>query len=213
VCDPSKIFDRGNRRLTPHSRCSQYRGGTAEFHSCLNLSNPQMVTSTNPSKPRKSDPDGGPYRGALQRTPPQSVWKPPVNQGSDTSFMIHGATSLIFLLTVLRSPVHIMANPRRGRGGSMNGRGSGTPVPRQDAESSSDHRANRTQESRTPGDDVPNYRGSGGSRGSGTRGGVVRGVLGGRGGFTGGRGVNLPSRGGGGSRGRGRGQGALWNAS
>jgi len=177
-----------------------------------------MVTSTNPSMPQKSDhPKGGPYRGALQRPPPQSVWKPPVNQGSDISFTIRGAMSLISILTTLRSPVHIMANPRRGRGGSVNGRGSGTPAPRQDTESSSNHRANSTQESQIPGEDVPNYRGRGGPRGLGPRGGAGRSVslnaLGGRGGFTGGRGIIPPPRNGGGSRGRGRGQGALWTAS
>jgi hypothetical protein len=32
-------------------RCSQYRGSTVEFNTCLNLSNPQFVTSTNPKAP------------------------------------------------------------------------------------------------------------------------------------------------------------------
>ena len=214
--DPLQLLDGGNYRLTSRSRCSQYRGATVEFHSCLNLSNPQLVTSTNPSKPQQSHPNGSPYSGALHRPPPQSVWKPPANQGSDVSFTIHETISLIFL-TVLHSPVHIMANPHRGgRGGSVNGRG-GTLVPRRDTEPSSDYRANSTQESRTSSENVPNYRGYGGSRGGSPRGSVVRGgspnVLGGRGGFAGGRGIILPSRGGGGSRGRGRGQGALWGAS
>ncbi|KAL1753974.1 exonuclease II [Schizophyllum commune] len=32
-------------------RCSQYRGSTVEFNTCLNLSNPQFVASTNPKTP------------------------------------------------------------------------------------------------------------------------------------------------------------------
>ncbi|KAF9001496.1 XRN 5'-3' exonuclease N-terminus-domain-containing protein [Cyathus striatus] len=32
-------------------RCSQYRGSTVEFTTCLNLTNPQFVTSTNPEVP------------------------------------------------------------------------------------------------------------------------------------------------------------------
>lgn len=106
-----------------------------------------------------------------------------------------------------------MANPYRGRGGFVNGRGGG---PSRDAEPSSTHRVNGTQRSETPNEDVPNYRSYGGSRGSGPRGGAIRGgnpnALGGRGGFTGGRGVVPPPRGGG-FRGRGRGQGSLWNTS
>lgn len=109
-----------------------------------------------------------------------------------------------------------MANPHRGRGGFANGRGSGTPPQRRDTDLSSDHWENGTDDFQTPGDNISNYRGRGGIRGSGTRGGAVRGgnfnMLGGRGGFTGGRGVVPPPRGGGGSRGRGRG-GALWTAS
>ena len=65
----------------PSPRCSQYRGATVEFHTCLNLSNPQVVTSTNTSKSQPSHVNGGPPRGATQRSPPQSVWKPPINQG------------------------------------------------------------------------------------------------------------------------------------
>ena len=73
--DPSKLFDGRNRRLTLYSRCSQYRGATVEYHSCLNLSYPQVVASTDPFKPQPSRP-------VVQRPPPQSVWKPPTNQGS-----------------------------------------------------------------------------------------------------------------------------------
>lgn len=101
-----------------------------------------------------------------------------------------------------------MANPHRGRGGFTS---------RRDTESFSNHRANGAQEFQTPSDDVPNYRGRGGSRGPSLRGagrGSSLNALGGRGGLTGGRGIVPPPRGGGGSRGRGRGQpGVLWTTS
>jgi hypothetical protein len=48
-------------------RCSEYRGSTVEFNSCLNLTNPQFVASTNPTAPKTSAPDtpfkprSGPY--------------------------------------------------------------------------------------------------------------------------------------------------------
>ncbi len=37
-------------------RCSQYRGSTVEFWSCLNLTNPQFVASTNPRQPTQPRP-------------------------------------------------------------------------------------------------------------------------------------------------------------
>ncbi|KAG5645098.1 hypothetical protein DXG03_006912 [Asterophora parasitica] len=37
--------------ITLGDRCSQYRGSTVEFNTCLNLTNPQFVTSTNPKAP------------------------------------------------------------------------------------------------------------------------------------------------------------------
>lgn len=106
-----------------------------------------------------------------------------------------------------------MANPQRGRGGFANGRG--TPLPRRDAEPSS-NRATGTEEPRiVPGDNVQNYRGRGGTRGLGPRGGAGRGgsidALGGSGRFGGNETVLQPR--GGGSRGRGRGRGAQRTAS
>lgn len=79
--DQFRLFDEGNYRLTSRSRCSQYRGATVEFHSCLNLSNPQLVASTNPSKPQQSGSNSSLHRGTVPRPPSQSVWKQPVNQG------------------------------------------------------------------------------------------------------------------------------------
>jgi len=77
------IFWTGDRRITLYFRCSQYRGATVEFHSCLNLSNPQMVTPTNTLGPQQSHPNSVPRHGDVQRPPPQSAWKLPINQGSD----------------------------------------------------------------------------------------------------------------------------------
>ena len=37
-------------------RCSQYRGATVEFTSCLNLTTPQFVVSTNPNQPSQQPP-------------------------------------------------------------------------------------------------------------------------------------------------------------
>lgn len=57
-----------HRSISSHvTRCSQYRGSTVEFNSCLNLSNPQFVASTNPKVAARSGPTtpfkprSGPY--------------------------------------------------------------------------------------------------------------------------------------------------------
>ncbi|CAK5283845.1 unnamed protein product [Mycena citricolor] len=71
-------------------RCSMYRGSSVEFNTCLNLSQPQYVTSTNPAPP-----------------PNRHVHQYPHQQQQ-----AHGAA------TQFRpTPVAIMANPNRGRGG------------------------------------------------------------------------------------------------
>ncbi|KAH9944834.1 exonuclease II [Amylocystis lapponica] len=91
-------------------RCSQYRGSTVEFTSCLNLTNAQFVASTNPREPTQQQPIApfkprfGPQT-AIQPPPGQQVpgfRQAPINQGT---------------------PVHIMTNPNRGRGAYANGRG------------------------------------------------------------------------------------------
>ncbi|KAL4264437.1 5'-3' exoribonuclease 1 [Pleurotus pulmonarius] len=64
--------------VTLGDRCSQYRGATVEFNTCLNLSNPQYVTSTNPQAPPPVNnnppfkPRSGPYphiRPGIGQTP------------------------------------------------------------------------------------------------------------------------------------------------
>jgi len=100
---------------TMGDRCSQYRGSTVDFDSCLNLTNPQFVVSTNPNAPTKSPqtpfkPRFGPYpavRAAPGQAPAAGFRPAAANQNS---------------------PVHIMSNPNRGRGGYMNGRGTAHPI-------------------------------------------------------------------------------------
>lgn len=99
---------------TLSNRCSQYRGSSVEFNTCLNLTNRQFVSTVNPppptpattnSAPRSrfdSQPSGsgpGGHRGLSGgRGAPRGSWAP---------------------------PVHIMTNPNRGRGGArVNGHAS-----------------------------------------------------------------------------------------
>ncbi|TFK27928.1 hypothetical protein FA15DRAFT_585426 [Coprinopsis marcescibilis] len=96
-----------------NARCSQYRGSTVPFNSCLNLTNQQFVTSTNPQAPP-------PVRNQVPFKPkfgPHPVIQPRPGQASAAGFrpatQTNGQTG----------PVKIMANPNRGRGGYVNGRG------------------------------------------------------------------------------------------
>lgn len=47
----SFFFETEVTKYSLHNRCSQYWGSTVEFNSCLNLTNPQFVTSTNRKAP------------------------------------------------------------------------------------------------------------------------------------------------------------------
>lgn len=120
------------------NRCSQYRGSTVEFNSCLNLSHPQFIASTSPGStypPRPSvpfKPRIGPYP-AIQPAP-----------GHQAVAGFRSAAQ-----SQHQPPVAIMANPNRGRGwhvtrarggppfnghsGPLNGRGgpttNGRPAP------------------------------------------------------------------------------------
>jgi len=191
--------------VTLGNRCSQYRGSTVEFNTCLNLTNPQFVTSTNPKAPppvhnnAPFKPRFGQYP-AITPAPGQTAASgfrpapPPVNSNQ---------------------PVHIMVNPNRGgawRGrGYVNGRG-GPPPPSS---------ATQAPTTTTHVDSVSS--GSGGvlpSHHHSHRGGVVTrgGGRGGRGGFDyASRGLDFSPRGDhhhrgrarGGLRGRGRGSFAL----
>ncbi|KAG6849592.1 hypothetical protein H0H93_007114 [Arthromyces matolae] len=95
-------------------RCSMYRGSTVEFNTCLNLTNPQFIASTNPKAPPPPPnpsfhPRFGPYP-AVRSAPGQPAASgfrpaPPTDKHSTGS-------------------VKIMSNPNRGRGGGvLNNRG------------------------------------------------------------------------------------------
>ncbi|KAI0367978.1 hypothetical protein BV20DRAFT_949035 [Pilatotrama ljubarskyi] len=86
-------------------RCSQYRGSTVEFWSCLNLTNPQFVASTNPKAPTQQQPKA-PFK---PRFGPHPSVRPAPGQYPAGGFRPAPATH--------NGPVHIMTNPNRGRGG------------------------------------------------------------------------------------------------
>ncbi|KAJ6450152.1 exonuclease II [Mycena sanguinolenta] len=95
--------------VTLGDRCSQYRGSTVEFNTCLNLTNPQFVSSTNPKNvaPSKAAP------------PPAQRSTPSQGQGHVHGFRPPPAAPS-------QSPVAIMTNPNRGGGGG-GGRGGFAP--------------------------------------------------------------------------------------
>ncbi|GLB40750.1 putative multifunctional protein that exhibits several independent functions at different levels of the cellular processes [Lyophyllum shimeji] len=97
--------------VTLGDRCSQYRGSTVEFNTCLNLTNPQFVTSTNPKAP--PPPQNPPFK---PRFGPHPVVRPAPGQAAASGFRPAPASTE-------HAPVHIMTNPNRGRGGYPNGRG------------------------------------------------------------------------------------------
>lgn len=117
--------------VTLGDRCSQYRGSTVEFSSCLNLSNPQFVTSTNPKAP-------APVRNNAPFNPkfgPHPIVQPAPGQQAASGFRPAPQPN--------GQPMKIMMNPNRGgrgggagwanghsgRGGpAVNGRG-GRPAP------------------------------------------------------------------------------------
>jgi len=102
-------------------RCSQYRGLAVEFNSCLNLSDPQFVTST---KPRTQvNPSAAPFKSRFGSQPHQpfaGVRPAPAHASGPSS-----ATAPTTAVASNKS-VHIMTNPNRGAGiGSRGGRGGG----------------------------------------------------------------------------------------
>ncbi|KAG1852740.1 exonuclease II [Suillus subluteus] len=99
-------------------RCSQYRGSTVEFNSCLNLSNPQFIASTSP--------------GSTYRSRPNVPFKPrfgayPAIQPAPGHQAVAGFRSAA--QSQHQPPVAIMSNPNRGRGGLV-ARARGGLVPR-----------------------------------------------------------------------------------
>ncbi|KAL0571703.1 exonuclease II Exo2 [Marasmius crinis-equi] len=182
---------------TLSNRCSQYRGSTVDFSTCLNLSNPQFVTSTDPKAPVQPANTNSAFK---PRIGPQPNVLPPQGQHGASGFRPAPATSS-------NAPVSIMTNPNRGgsrgglfvRGGASAPRG-GPPNmnggPRYPAPTSPT--ANSHPSANMPPSTPPNHYARGGF-------GSPRGGRGGRGGFQNGFG----DRGRGSPRGfRGRGRGA-----
>ncbi|KAI0091131.1 exonuclease II [Irpex rosettiformis] len=94
-------------------RCSQYRGSTVEFTSCLNLSNPQYIASSNTNTAKQQD--NSPFR---PRSGPYPAIQPPTGQQGASGFRPAPQTQ--------DAPIHILSNPRHGRGGDQsNGAGRG----------------------------------------------------------------------------------------
>lgn len=63
-------------------RCSQYRGSTVEFTSCLNLTRPQFIASTNPKQPTAQQPTS-PFK---PRFGPHPVIQPAQGQQAASGF-------------------------------------------------------------------------------------------------------------------------------
>lgn len=178
---------------TLQDRCSQYRGSTVEFSSCLNLTNQQFVTSTNPKAP-------APVRNNAPFNPkfgPHPVVQPAPGQQAASGFRPAQQPN--------GQPMKIMMNPNRGgRGGAagwtnghagrggpgVNGQGGRPAVavePVQPQASQASTSPTQTQNPQQPGAGRGAPRGRGGPPLRGGRG-FERGRGAPRGGFRGGRG-------------------------
>lgn len=98
--------------VTLGDRCSQYRGSTVPFTSCLNLSNPQFVASTHP----KSVPPPRPLVPFRPRPGPYPAIRPQPDQPSASGFRPTPQR---------QSCVMIMTNPNRGRNVLVDGQPDG----------------------------------------------------------------------------------------
>jgi 5'-3' exoribonuclease 1 len=86
-------------------RCSQYRGSTVEFNSCLNLSNPQFIASTSPGSTYPPRPNV-PFK---PRFGPHPAIQPAPGHHAVAGFRSAAQSQH-------QPPVAIMSNPNRGRG-------------------------------------------------------------------------------------------------
>ncbi|KAF9220420.1 hypothetical protein BS17DRAFT_344744 [Gyrodon lividus] len=102
--------------VTLGDRCSQYRGSSVHFNSCLNLSNPQFIASTHP----KSAPPPRPNVPFRPRGGPHPAIRPRPYMPAAAGFRPAPGPQR-------QPPVSIMTNPHRGRGGFANGRGAVPP--------------------------------------------------------------------------------------
>ncbi|KIJ09179.1 hypothetical protein PAXINDRAFT_48683, partial [Paxillus involutus ATCC 200175] len=106
--------------VTLGDRCSQHRGFSVQFNSCLNLSNPQFIASTHP----KSAPPPLPN---VPRAGPCPAIRPPSSQPATAGFRPAPAPHSYALFThkIRQHLAAIMANPQRGHGGFTIGNGWG----------------------------------------------------------------------------------------
>ncbi|KAM5537240.1 hypothetical protein V8D89_009173 [Ganoderma adspersum] len=102
-------------------RCSQYRGSAVEFWSCLNLTNPQFQASTNPKAPHVQKPHA-PFN---PRFGPHPSVQPGPGMRPVAGFRPAATTQGAHNGLGPAGPVQIMANPNRGRGGTVRGGGPG----------------------------------------------------------------------------------------
>jgi hypothetical protein len=99
-------------------RCSEYRGSTVEFNTCLNLTNPQFIASTKPRPPAPVShqspfkPQIGPYPAIQPRSGQQSTAGfRPASQAATNGRFGH----LIILKYFFRTDSSIAAPPLRCR--------------------------------------------------------------------------------------------------
>ncbi|OCH84921.1 hypothetical protein OBBRIDRAFT_740759 [Obba rivulosa] len=185
-------------------RCSQYRGATVEFTSCLNLTNPQFIASTNPQNPTQQQPRT-PFKPRIGPRP--AIQSPPGQRGA-AGFLPAPPP------TTQGVPMLIMTNPNRGRGGFVQARGGWGPnrsAPHTPEQQAPQQKPEQPHGSPVRGGFAPHPRG-GVPYGppAHPRGGFAPGMRG-RGGFVPNfeRGRGGPPRGG--FRGRGRGNGHVAN--
>ncbi|TBU45695.1 hypothetical protein BD309DRAFT_859613 [Dichomitus squalens] len=98
-------------------RCSQYRGSTVEFWSCLNLTNPQFLASTNPKAPHAQKPQA-PFK---PRFGPHPSVRPGPGMQPVAGFRPAATTQSPHNGFDHNGHVQIMANPNRGRSGASRG--------------------------------------------------------------------------------------------
>ncbi|KAG6832740.1 hypothetical protein H0H87_000589 [Tephrocybe sp. NHM501043] len=112
--------------VTLGDRCSMYRGSTVEFNTCLNLTNPQFVTSTNPKAP--PPPPNAAFKPQFG---PRPAVRPAPGQPAASGFHPAPPTYVLPLNVAphdlpnkhSNASIQIMSNPNRGRGAYANGRG------------------------------------------------------------------------------------------
>jgi hypothetical protein len=115
------------RRSIPHCfRCSQYRGSTVDFTSCLNLTNPQYTTPTHSKEPSSNRPRNGPKlsSGHLPHRPPPRSSPASGPRSPQLRFVLKLSVPTNYSLpTTLRpgAKVVIMTNPNHIRRGLSNG--------------------------------------------------------------------------------------------